>query len=171
MPPPDDLVVKRLYGCGLRVSEGLQLRVHGVNVAAGVFASHDGKGGKDRTVPLPDPILPELRAQLDAWQELHQRDLERNYAGVFLVNALESTYTPAAQECICQWFFPAKPRTSGQKTEAYRREHMQPTHRQQAIQDAVGNARLYTRASAHPFRHSFARHWLQANDDIRTIQE
>ena len=87
MPPPDDLVVKRLYGCGLRLSEGVQLRVQCVNVAAGVFTMHDGKGGKDRTVPLPDTILPELRAPLEAWQELHQRDLERHSAGVFLVNA------------------------------------------------------------------------------------
>jgi len=57
------------------------------NVDAGVFTIHDGKGGKDRTVPLPETILPELRAQLEALKDLHQRDLERDYAGVFLVNA------------------------------------------------------------------------------------
>ena len=87
MPPPDDLVVKLLYGCGLRVSECLQLRVQCFNVAAGVFTIHDGKGGKDRTVPLPDTILPELRAPLEALKDLHQRDLERDSAGVLLVNA------------------------------------------------------------------------------------
>ena len=89
---PYDLVVKLLYGCGLRVSECLQLRVHCLNVEAGVLTIHDGKGGKDRTVPLPETILPELRAQLETLKDLHQRDLERNYAGVFLVNALESKY-------------------------------------------------------------------------------
>ena len=87
LPPPYALVVKLLYGCGLRVSECLQLRVQCFHVDAGVFTIHDGKGGKDRTVPLPDTILPELRAQLDSLKELHQRDLERNSAGVFLVNA------------------------------------------------------------------------------------
>jgi integron integrase len=171
LPPPYDLVVKLLYGCGLRVSECLQLRVHCFNVDAGVLTIHDGKGGKDRTVPLPETILPELRAQLEALNELHQRDLERTSAGVFLVNALESKYTHAAKECIWQWFFPAKQLTYVQKTEEYRRYHVHPTHLQKAIKDAVGNARLYKRASAHTFRHSFASHLLQANYDIRTIQE
>ena len=78
---------------------------------------HDGKGGKDRTVPLPETMLPALRAQLEAVKALHQRDLERNSAGVFLVNAVESQSTHAAQECIWQWFCPAKQLTSVQKTE------------------------------------------------------
>jgi len=63
LPPPYDLVVKLLYGCGLRVSECLQLRVQCFNFDAGVLTIHDGKGGKDRTVPLPETILPELRAR------------------------------------------------------------------------------------------------------------
>jgi site-specific recombinase XerD len=66
VPPPDELVVKLWYGCGLRGSEGVQLRVQGLHVAAGVCTMHDGKGGKDRTVPLPDTMLPALRAPLDA---------------------------------------------------------------------------------------------------------
>jgi site-specific recombinase XerD len=87
VPPPYDLVVKLRYGCGLRLSECLQLRVQCFHVAAGVFTIHDGKGGKDRTVPLPDTILPDLRAHLESLKDLYQRDLERDYAGVFLVNA------------------------------------------------------------------------------------
>jgi integron integrase len=171
LPPPYALVVKLLYGCGLRRSACLQLRVQCFNVDAGVLTIHDGKGGKDRTVPLPETMLPELRAQLEALNELHQRDLERDDAGVFLVNALESKYRHAAKEVIWQWFFPAKQLTSVQKTEEYRRYHLHATHLQKAMKDAVGNARLDKRASAHTCRHSVASHVLQANDDIRTIQE
>ena len=171
VPPPYDLVVKRLYGCGLRLSECLQLRVQCLNVDAGVLTMHDGKGGKDRTVPLPATILPALRAQLEALKDLHQRDLDRDYAGVFLVNALERKYTHAAKEFIWQWFFPAKQLTSLQKTEEYRRYHVHATHLQKAMKEAVGKARIYKRASAQTFRHSVASHLLQANDDIRTIQE
>jgi integron integrase len=171
LPPPYDLVVKLLYGCGLRLSECLQLRVQCFNFDAGVLTIHDGKGGKDRTVPLPETILPELRAQLESLKDLYQRDLERDYAGVFLVNALEKKYQNAAKEFIWQWFFPAKQLTYLQKTEEYRRYHLHETHLQKAIKEAVGKARIDKRASAHTFRHSVASHLLQANDDIRTIQE
>jgi integron integrase len=171
VPPPYDLVVKLLYGCGLRLAECLQRRVQCLNFDAGVFTMHDGKGGKDRTVPLPETILPALRAQREALKDLHQRDLDRDYAGVFLVNALERKYTHAAKEFIWQWFFPAKQLTSLQKTEEYRRYHVHATHLQKAMKEAVGKARIYKRASAHTFRHSFASHLLQANYDIRTIQE
>jgi integrase len=92
LPPPYDLVVKLLYGRGLRLSECLQLRVHCFNFDAGVLTIPDGKGGKDRTVPLPATILPALRAQLASLKDLHQRDLERDDAGVWRVNALERQY-------------------------------------------------------------------------------
>jgi len=51
---PYDLVVKLLYGCGLRLFECLQLRICHLNFDAMILTIHDGKGQKDRTVPLPE---------------------------------------------------------------------------------------------------------------------
>ncbi len=171
LEPPYDLVVKLLYGCGLRLFECLGLRVHCMNFDAGILTVHDGKGQKDRTVPLPDSVLPDLREHLESLKDLHQRDLARGYAGVFLVNALEQKYRNAAREFIWQWFFPAKQLTYESKAGEYRRYHLHGTHVQKAIKEAVSKSRICKRATAHTFRHSFASHLLQANYDIRTIQE
>ncbi len=171
LSPPCDLVVKLLYGCGLRSFECLGLRAQSLNLDAGVLTVHDGKGGKDRTVPLPQSIMPEIEAHIESLKDLHQRDMERGYAGVFLVNALERKYKNAAKEFAWQWFFPAKQLTRVKTSGEYRRYHLHETHVQKAIKKAVQAARLNKRASAHTFRHSFASHLLQKNYDIRIIQE
>ncbi len=171
LSPPYDLVVKLLYGCGLRLFEGLKLRLHHFNFDAGILTLHDGKGKKDRSVPIPQSILPELQAQLERVMKLHDQDIAAGYAGVFLDGLLEKKYPAAPRELVWQWFFPAKTLTLVPVQGKYRRYHLHESHVQKALRAAVRQAKLMKRVSAHTFRHSFATHLLQANYDIRTIQE
>jgi site-specific recombinase XerD len=164
-------IVKLLYGCGLRLFECLNLRVHCLNFDMGILTVHDGKGKKDRTVPLPEILFPELHEHLESLKILHEKDLKKKYAGVFLVNALEEKYKNAAKEFIWQWSFPAKQLTRERNSGEYKRYHLHQSHVQQAIKRAVNGAKIAKRATAHTFRHSYASHLLQANYDIRTIQE
>ncbi|MDR4503837.1 MAG: integron integrase [Candidatus Scalindua sp.] len=168
---PYDLVSKLLYGCGLRLFECLNLRVQNFNFDTSILTIHDGKGKKDRTVPLPETIVPDLKAHLERVKNLHQIDLDANYSGVFLFDLLDKKYRNCAKELVWQWFFPAKTLTLVPETGEFRRYHLHESHVQKAIKRAVGKSKIAKRASAHTFRHSFASHLLQANYDIRTIQE
>jgi len=171
LEPPYDLVAKLLYGCGLRLFECLKLRVQDLNFDLQVLTVHDGKGLKDRTLPMPTLLTSELAAQVESVAALHEQDLAANTAGVFLPKALDGKYKNAAKEFAWQWLFPAKSLTLVPSTEEYRRWHLHESHVQQALKLAVRRSRIAKRASAHTFRHSFASHLLQANVDIRTIQE
>jgi integron integrase len=166
---PYNLAVKLLYGCGLRLFECINLRVEDFNFDEGILTVH-GKGRKDRPVPIPRSIMPELLSQLDRVRKLHDEDLAAGYAGVFLDNLLERKYPSAAKEFIWQWFFPQHSLTYISATKEKRRYHLHDSHVQEALCEAVRRAKLTKRITSHTFRHSFATHLLQANYDIRTIQ-
>ena len=167
---PYDLAVKLLYGCGLRLFECMKLRVKDFNFDAGILTVR-GKGNKGRTVPIPQTIMPELTAQFEAIKKLYNEDIAAGYAGVFLEDELENKYPRAAKDFIWQWFFPQQSLTVLEDTKERRRYHMHEKHVQEALYEAVRRTRLTKRVTSHTFRHSFATHLLQANYDIRTIQE
>ncbi len=171
LPYPYDLVVGLLYGCGLRLFECLNLRVNNFNFDAGVLTIHDGKGKKDRTVPISEKLAPQLKSHMDRVYHLHQMDLGSGYDGAFMFDSIEKKYKNAGKQFIWQWFFPGKNLTRTKDGQEIRRYHLHETHIQKAIRDAVTRARLTKRATAHTFRHSFASHLLESGYDIRTIQE
>lgn len=55
------LLASLLYGCGMRLLEGLRLRVKDVDFERNVIVVRDGKGGKDRVVMLPRSLVPALK--------------------------------------------------------------------------------------------------------------
>jgi len=168
---PFRLIVQLLYGCGLRMSECITLRVQDLNFDQGIITVHNGKGGKDRTVPLPKVLVPELREQLERGEVRHRQDLADGYDGVFMPTSLNRKWPGAAKELIWQWVFPAKTLTLVPESMERRRYHVHESELQKALRGAVNRSGVKKRVTCHTFRHSFASHLLRANYDIRTIQQ
>jgi site-specific recombinase XerD len=158
-------------GCGLRRSEAVNLRVHHFHVDTGMRSLQFGKGGNLRTVPLPKKIHGTIMQQFEKVKALHQEDLKKGYDGVFLPASFEKKAKSAARELVWQGFFPAHRLTRVAARREVRRYHVHETEIQRAIKAAARHASLPKRVSPPTLRPTFATHLLQANDDIRQIQQ
>jgi integron integrase len=91
------VIASLLYGSGLRVSEGLRLRVKDIDLEYRQIVVRDGKGRKDRVTVLPNALLKMLSAHLQRIRKLFDEDRARGSPGVSLPHALRRTYPGAAR--------------------------------------------------------------------------
>ncbi len=168
---PYGLVGRLLYGTGMRLLEGLRLRVKDVDFDRRAIVVREGKGFKDRVVMMPASLEQPLREQLQRAQAVWQSDRAAQVAGVHLPQALARKYPRAAESWSWHWVFPHSQLAHDPRTGVYRRHHLLEVNFQRAFKRAVDATGVAKPASPHTLRHSFATHLLQSGYDIRTVQE
>ncbi len=171
VPPQYQLIVQILYGSGLRLLEGVRLRVKDVDFGQHQIIIRSGKGGRDRDTLLPDSLIAPLQQQLHYVKALHQKDLSTGHGAVYLPHALAKKYPNASTEWAWQYVFPSHKLSKDPRSGIYRRHHISHSAVQKAVRQAAKNAKIAKHIGPHTFRHSFATHLLEAGYDIRTIQE
>ncbi len=165
------LIVSLMYGCGLRMSEVLNIRVKDIDFGFDKVYIWDSKSLKDRTVPLPQKIKEQLKVQVAVVEELHRKDVVDGYGTVYLPYALERKYPKAKFETKWQYLFPMKKVSKDPRSEVIRRHHIHEKTLGRNIKQASQKAGIHKRVTSHIFRHSYATHLLQSGIDLRSIQE
>ncbi|QSX79364.1 integron integrase [Agrilutibacter solisilvae] len=165
------LMVSLLYGTGMRLMECLRLRIKDVDFARREICVRDGKGGKDRRVPLPQRLHEALEAAVVRARLRHEADLAAGHGEAWLPHALARKYPSAAREPGWQYVFASPHLSVDPRSGRVGRHHLDDSVLQRAIKQARTRAGIVKPATCHTLRHSFATHLLEAGHDIRTVQE
>jgi integrase/recombinase XerD len=146
--------LRLIYLCGLRLSECLHIEVRDINRKEQRLHIRDGKGGKDRYVPLPQAALDELTG----WWKWHRHPR-------FLFPAMGHAWRaterrqPAEQERV-------------QRELLRSAEHpMSTSGMQRVFQLAVAASGVKKRATIHTLRHSYATHLLEEGVSLRFVSQ
>ncbi len=165
------LLARLLYGTGMRLMEGMRLRIKDVDFERHVIIVREAKGNKDRVVMLPRSLAPALRVQMLAARVRWEADRQVQAAGVQVPEALEVKYPRLGQTWGWFWMFPSPTLSIDPRSGVERRHHLFEERLQRSLKKAVSLAGIVKPVSVHTLRHSFATHLLQSGTDIRTVQE
>ena len=165
------LMAEMLYGAGLRLMECVRLRVNSIDLSRGLIYVRFGKGGKDRSVPLPSTVVMKIEAQIETVRLFHETDISDGYGEAWLPEGFARKIGSAAFDLGWQYLFPAKKRSVDPRSGKTMRHHVMSSGLQKAVRAAVRRARLTKRVTCHTFRHSYATHLLENGVNIRIVQE
>ena len=164
------LVAWMLYGCGLRVTEPLELRWKDVDLILRRLVIRGAKGGKDRVVELPRVLVEDLAAQMRmaraVWRADAAAGLPVAMPGLLARKSPRLAFTEA-----WAWIFPAHEPTKHPRTGEPVRWRMHEVNVQRAVRAAAAKAGLTARVTPQVLRHCYATHTHQAGAAARDLQE
>lgn len=118
------LLLRLIYGGGLRVSEAVRLRVKDLDFDNGLILVRAAKGDKDRATLLPASLTAELQKHLAHVREQHEEDLRAGAGAVWLPGRLARKYPDAPSAWAWQYAFSSSHLSTDPENGAIRRRHI-----------------------------------------------
>lgn len=170
---PARLLVDLLYGCGLRVSEPVELRIKDVlwdEGPTGQLVIRGAKGGKDRRVPIPTVCVAPLRLQVERARERWTYDRQNTpKVGVNLPGRLSVKYPTAPFMWQWFWLFPAENHCDDPRSGIRVHYHILSECIQRAVLKAARKIGLEGVLTPHVLRHAYATHSQESLDALRIL--
>lgn len=164
-------IAKLLYGCGMRISEAIRLRVKDLDFDNRLIEIRESKGDRSRHVPMPEDLVPALQRFMTIREAMHEQDLADGTASVWMPHAQARKWPNAHKEFRWQFLFASHRLSRDPKTGRIHRHHINKDTFPRHLRIAVEGAGINKHVTSHTFRHCYATHLLRTGVDIRTIQE
>jgi site-specific recombinase XerD len=165
---PTNLATRLLYGCGLRVSEAVSLRVKDLKLDRSELFIMGAKGGKDRVVKLPCSLTSALTQQVDFARHVWRKDA-LNKLPIQLPHQLAKKYPEMEFNFGWAWLFPLRYPCADPRTGRMVRWHMLTDSIQRAVKEA--RRRTGIMAVPHELRHAYATHSLDRGVNMKALSE
>lgn len=165
------LMLRLVYGCGLRLMECVRLRVKDVDLERRLVTIRGAKGDKDRVLPLPASLVAELGAHLQRVRALWEGDQAHGYPPVALPGTLASKYPNAGREWPWFWVFPGRNLSRDPRSGIVRRHHAHEDGLSKALRAATRRAGISKRVTMHVLRHSYATHQLERGVPLHRLRD
>ncbi|MCW0484028.1 integron integrase [Gaoshiqia sediminis] len=167
------LMAGLMYGCGLRLTECLHLRVKDLNKKKQKINVCDVRDGSSRNLDLPRSLIDPIHHQLNKVKLLYDENLStNNFIGALLPETAQTkgNCQATSKDLSWQFIFPSK-YLYRIENEKLVQQPVSESYLQKGIKEALTICGVNKTAGCHTFRHSFATHLIEDGYDIHLVQK